>query len=78
MGREAIGIVEDVGSVVQSIRRDQVVVMPFAPSDGSCMFCEEGLPTACVHRGFFRDGTGLDGARPRHYAFRTPTRPCSS
>lgn len=30
---------------------------------GSCMFCEEGLPTACVHRGFFGDGTGLDGAQ---------------
>lgn len=63
MGHEAIGIVEDVGSDVQSIRRGQVVIMPFASSDGSCMFCEEGLPTACVHRGFFGNGTGLEGAQ---------------
>jgi threonine dehydrogenase-like Zn-dependent dehydrogenase len=27
------------------------------------MFCEEGLPTACVHRGFFGNGTGLEGAQ---------------
>ena len=63
MGHEAIGVVEDVGSEVQTIRRGQVVIMPFASSDGTCMFCDEGLPTACVHRGFFGNGTGLDGAQ---------------
>jgi threonine dehydrogenase-like Zn-dependent dehydrogenase len=63
MGHEAIGLVEDIGSAVQTIKRGQLVIMPFASSDGSCMFCEEGLPTACVHRGFFGNGTGLDGAQ---------------
>ena len=53
MGHEAIGIVEEVGSDVHTIRRGQLVVMPFAYSDGSCMFCEEGLNTSCVHGGFF-------------------------
>ncbi|MFL6786413.1 MAG: alcohol dehydrogenase catalytic domain-containing protein, partial [Sphingomicrobium sp.] len=62
MGHEAIGVVEDVGSDVQTIRRGQVVIMPFANSDGSCMFCEEGLQTACVHVDFFGNGT-LDGAQ---------------
>lgn len=62
MGHEAIGVVEDVGSDVRTIRRGQVVIMPFANSDGSCMFCEEGLQTACVHLGFFGSGT-LDGAQ---------------
>jgi threonine dehydrogenase-like Zn-dependent dehydrogenase len=63
MGHEAIGVVEDVGSAVQRIKRGQVVIMPFADSDGTCMFCEEGLHTACVQRGFFGNGTGLDGAQ---------------
>ena len=63
MGHEAIGVVEEVGSDVRTIRRGQVVIMPFASSDGTCMFCDEGLPTACVHRGFFGNGTGLDGAQ---------------
>ncbi|MFL6850122.1 MAG: zinc-dependent alcohol dehydrogenase family protein [Sphingomicrobium sp.] len=62
MGHEAIGVVEDVGGDVQTIRRGQVVIMPFANSDGSCMFCEEGLQTACVHVDFFGNGT-LDGAQ---------------
>src|SRR5437868_2877026 len=63
MGHEAIGVVEDVGRDVQRIKRGQVVIMPFADSDGTCLFCEEGLPTACIHRGFFGNGTGLDGAQ---------------
>jgi threonine dehydrogenase-like Zn-dependent dehydrogenase len=63
MGHEAIGIVEDVGSDVQRIRRGQVVIMPFAASDGTCMFCDEGLPTACVHVGFFGNGGGMEGAQ---------------
>src|SRR5215207_11119317 len=62
MGHEAIGVVEDVGSAVRTIKRGQVVIMPFANSDGSCLFCEEGLQTACVHVGFFGNGT-LDGAQ---------------
>jgi threonine dehydrogenase-like Zn-dependent dehydrogenase len=28
-------------------------VMPFAFSDGTCLFCEDGLQTECVHGGFF-------------------------
>jgi threonine dehydrogenase-like Zn-dependent dehydrogenase len=62
MGHESIGVVEEVGSDVQRIRRGQVVIMPFADSDGSCMFCEEGLQTACVHVDFFGNGK-LDGAQ---------------
>jgi threonine dehydrogenase-like Zn-dependent dehydrogenase len=63
MGHEAIGVVEEVGSDVQRIKRGQVVVMPFAYSDGSCMFCEEGLQTSCVHGGFFGNGGEPGGAQ---------------
>jgi threonine dehydrogenase-like Zn-dependent dehydrogenase len=63
MGHEAIGVVLDVGSDVRTVKRGQVVIMPFADSDGTCLFCEEGLHTACVHVGFFGNGTGLDGAQ---------------
>src|SRR6476659_2990454 len=37
--------------------------MPFVNSDGTCLFCEEGLPAACVHRAFFGNGGDLDGAQ---------------
>jgi threonine dehydrogenase-like Zn-dependent dehydrogenase len=53
MGHEAIGVVEEIGSAVRTVQVGDVVVMPFAFSDGSCMFCEDGLQTACIHGGFF-------------------------
>jgi threonine dehydrogenase-like Zn-dependent dehydrogenase len=53
MGHEAIGVVEAVGAEVRSLRVGDVVVMPFAFSDGTCAFCHEGLHTSCVHVGFF-------------------------
>src|SRR5438876_4671800 len=53
MGHEAIGVVEDVGAGVRTIKRGDFVIMPFAFSDGTCTFCHEGLQTSCIHGGFF-------------------------
>src|SRR6266571_1750315 len=53
MGHEAIGVVEAVGADVRTLKGGDVVVMPFAYSDGTCVFCREGLHTSCVHGGFF-------------------------
>src|SRR5437773_6530516 len=53
MGHEAIGVVEAVGADVRTLKAGDVVVMPFAYSDGTCAFCHEGLHTSCVHGGFF-------------------------
>jgi threonine dehydrogenase-like Zn-dependent dehydrogenase len=53
MGHEAIGIVEEVGADVRTIKAGDFVVMPFAWSDGTCEFCREGLQTSCLHGGFF-------------------------
>src|ERR671938_794380 len=62
MGHEAIGVVEDVGADVARLNRGDLVVMPFAYSDGTCEFCHEGLHTACVHVGFFGN-RGMNGAQ---------------
>ena len=53
MGHEAIGVVEDVGKDVRTIKRGDFVIMPFAFSDGTCAFCHDGLQTSCIHGGFF-------------------------
>jgi threonine dehydrogenase-like Zn-dependent dehydrogenase len=53
MGHEAIGVVEAVGADVRTVAVGAVVVMPFAFSDGTCLFCADGLQTSCVHGGFF-------------------------
>src|SRR3712207_4500821 len=70
MGHEAIGVVEAVGDDVRTLKAGDVVVMPFAYSDGTCEFCREGLPTACVHVGFFGN-PGEDGAQAE--AVRVPS-----
>src|SRR5256886_14737047 len=62
MGHEAIGVVEEVGTDVRTVKRGDLVVMPFAISDGTCEFCHEGLNTACVHLGFVGNN-GMDGAQ---------------
>src|ERR671931_1254926 len=62
MGHEAIGVVEEIGADVRTLKRGDVVVMPFAISDGTCEFCQEGLQTACVHVGFFGNN-GTNGAQ---------------
>jgi threonine dehydrogenase-like Zn-dependent dehydrogenase len=56
MGHEAIGVVEALGDDVRTLKVGDVVAMPFAYSDGTCVFCHEGLHTSCIHGGFF--GTG--------------------
>jgi threonine dehydrogenase-like Zn-dependent dehydrogenase len=53
MGHEAIGVVEAVGQDVHPMKVGNLVVMPFAYSDGTCVFCHEGLHTSCIHGGFF-------------------------
>src|ERR687884_199582 len=51
MGHEAIGVVEAVGADVRTIKVGDLVVMPFAYSDGTCVLCREGLHTSCIHGG---------------------------
>jgi threonine dehydrogenase-like Zn-dependent dehydrogenase len=51
MGHEFIGVVEDVGSEVNSIKGGDLVVSPFLWSDGTCVFCREGLQSECLGGG---------------------------
>src|SRR5512142_872116 len=69
MGHEAIGVVTAVGAEVRTVQVGNVVVMPFAYSDGTCIFCHEGLYTSCIHGGFF--GT-FDVAGAQAEAVRVP------
>jgi threonine dehydrogenase-like Zn-dependent dehydrogenase len=70
MGHEAVGVVQDVGGEVRTVKPGDVVVMPFAFSDGTCVFCHEGLHTACLHGGFFGVGGEAGGAQAE--ALRVP------
>jgi threonine dehydrogenase-like Zn-dependent dehydrogenase len=61
MGHEFIGVVEDVGVEVRTLKAGDLVVTPFVWSDGTCVFCREGLHTSCVHGG--RYGVDTDGGQ---------------
>jgi len=62
MGHEFVGVVEDVGADVRTVARGDLVVAPFAWSDGTCELCREGLQTSCLHGGFW-GGTEQDGGQ---------------
>ena len=62
MGHEFIGLVEDVGAAVRTVEKGDLVVAPFAWSDGTCEFCSQGLHTSCLHGGWW-GGTRLDGGQ---------------
>jgi threonine dehydrogenase-like Zn-dependent dehydrogenase len=62
MGHEFIGTIEEAGAQVRSVRKGDLVVAPFAWSDGTCEFCRQGLQTSCLHGGFW-GGTKLDGGQ---------------
>jgi threonine dehydrogenase-like Zn-dependent dehydrogenase len=73
MGHEAIGIVEDIGTDVSTLKPGDVVVMPFASSDGSCIFCAK----ACRRRASTSASSAMAARwawhRPKRCAFLTPT-----
>src|SRR2546421_2016429 len=50
MGHEYCGIVEEVGSDVDSIKPGQFVIGSFFASDNTCPNCQAGFQTSCQHR----------------------------
>ena len=62
MGHEYVGIVEEVGSAVTTIRPGQFVIGSFFASDNTCPICRAGFQTSCVHREF----VGAGGAQAEY------------
>ena len=62
IGHEFLGIVEEAGDDVTSVKKGDLVVAPFVYSDNTCEFCREGLQTSCLHGGFW-GAKGVDGGQ---------------
>ena len=62
MGHEFIGAVEAVGADVRTVKVGDLVVAPFLWSDGTCVFCREGLHSACLHGGRY-GSDNVDGGQ---------------
>jgi threonine dehydrogenase-like Zn-dependent dehydrogenase len=66
IGHEFIGVVEDVGAEMTNIAKGDLVIAPFAFSDGTCPNCQNGITTACMNGGFFpMNGDGGQGEAVR-------------
>lgn len=67
IGHEFVGIVEEVGAEVRSLRAGDFVIAPFKYSDGTCPHCRVGIQTSCVRGGFWggpdRDDVMVDGGQ---------------
>src|SRR5437773_9064092 len=50
MGHEYVGIVEEVGRDVTTIKPGQFVVGSFFASDNTCEICQAGYQSSCIHR----------------------------
>ncbi|GAA2309959.1 zinc-dependent alcohol dehydrogenase family protein [Actinomadura luteofluorescens] len=52
MGHEYVGLVEETGAEVTSVRPGQLVVGSFATSDNTCANCRNGFQSSCLNREF--------------------------
>src|SRR5213592_4095794 len=50
MGHEYVGIVEEIGLAVTTIKRGQFVIGSFFASDNTCPNCRAGYQTSCLNK----------------------------
>jgi threonine dehydrogenase-like Zn-dependent dehydrogenase len=66
IGHEFVGVVEEVGPEVNDVAEGDLVIAPFAFSDGTCAHCRHGITSACANGGFFpMNGDGGQGEAVR-------------
>ena len=65
LGHEFMGIVEDVGSDVESVSLGDRVVVPFVIACGSCFFCRSQLFSACE-----TTNTNNGNGKAKHHSIR--------
>ncbi len=64
MGHEFVGVVEEIGSQVRTLKPGDFVVGSFVISDNTCEICRSGYPSSCVNRTFTGEiGTQAEYAR---------------
>lgn len=67
IGHEFVGVVEQVGSEVTTVRPGQFVIAPFTISDNTCVNCRNGVQTSCLRVGWWggsdADGLAVDGCQ---------------
>jgi threonine dehydrogenase-like Zn-dependent dehydrogenase len=65
MGHEYVGVVEEVGSEVKTVRVGDFVVGSFVISDNTCEICQAGFQSKCVHAEFVAQTIGTQAEKAR-------------
>jgi threonine dehydrogenase-like Zn-dependent dehydrogenase len=65
MGHEYVGVVEEIGSAVRTIKPCDFVVGSFVISDNTCEICRAGFQSKCVHAEFVHGTIGTQAERAR-------------
>ena len=65
MGHEYVGIVEEIGSDVKTVKPGDFVVGSFVISDGTCEICRSGYPSRCVNGEFVAATIGTQAQKAR-------------
>lgn len=67
IGHEFVGIVEQVGADVTAVKPGDFVIAPFYHCDFTCVNCQNGVSTSCLHGGWWgsndESGHFVDGAQ---------------
>src|SRR3954454_10376112 len=65
MGHEYVGVVEEVGSEVKTMKPGDFVVGSFVISDNTCEICQAGYQSKCVHAEFVHGTIGTQAEKAR-------------
>ncbi len=65
MGHEYIGVVEEVGADVKTLRAGDFVVGSFVISDNTCEICQSGFQSKCVQAEFVSQTIGTQAEKAR-------------
>ena len=65
MGHEYVGVVEEIGDAVQTVKPGDFVVGSFVISDNTCEICRAGFQSKCVHAQFVHGAIGTQAERAR-------------
>jgi threonine dehydrogenase-like Zn-dependent dehydrogenase len=65
MGHEYVGVVEEIGSAVETMKPGDFVVGSFVISDNTCEICRSGFQSKCIHAQFVHGTIGTQAERLR-------------
>ena len=65
MGHEYVGVIEEIGEDVKTVKPGDFVVGSFVISDNTCEICLAGFQSKCVHAEFVHAGIGTQAEKAR-------------